>query len=129
MSLLLLAFVYVVVVLALSAYGLHAGVLLLLNFRRARARLADRYTELLKSVPGAVPIRVPEGAICNFYKYIVMLELDPGIDRVRLKQVLKERYQVNLSGEVYETPLHLQPIFKEYGAGPLPVAEEIGVGA
>ena len=32
---------------------------------------------------------------------------------------------VALSGEVYEDPLHKQPVFLEYAAGALPVAEDL----
>lgn len=53
---------------------------------------------------------------------------DNGIDRAELKKGLKEKYDVSLSGEVYELPCHLQPIFKDlYGfkEGDFPVAEDI----
>ena len=41
---------------------------------------------------------------------------------------MKENYGVGLSGEVYELPCHLQPIFKElynFTGGELPVAEDL----
>ena len=42
-----------------------------------------------------------------------------------LKKRLREEYGVALSGEVYEVPLHLQPVFQPWADGPLPGAEEI----
>ena len=45
-------------------------------------------------------------------------------DRKALKAELRERFGVSLSGEVYEEPLHMQPVFAKYVRGPLPVAED-----
>jgi dTDP-4-amino-4,6-dideoxygalactose transaminase len=38
---------------------------------------------------------------------------------------MREQHEVGLSGEVYELPLHKQPVFEPYAAGPLPVAEDV----
>ncbi len=53
--------------------------------------------------------------------------LEEGIDRATLKKELKEKYNISLSGEVYELPCHLQPVFKNLGykEGDFPVAEDI----
>ena len=51
--------------------------------------------------------------------------LDPGIDRVQLKKTLREDHAVGMSGEVYASPLHRQPIFADLPAGPLPVSEDL----
>jgi dTDP-4-amino-4,6-dideoxygalactose transaminase len=62
----------------------------------------------------------------NYYKYCALLE--KGRDRAGMKKELKEKYGVNLSGEVYELPCHLQPIFREMmgtGEGLFPVAEDL----
>ena len=48
-----------------------------------------------------------------------------GVDRAALKKTLRERYDVGLSGEVYEAPCHLQPVFGPQPQGTLPVAEEL----
>jgi perosamine synthetase len=45
--------------------------------------------------------------------------------RLALKRELKERFQVSLSGEVYDTPCHRQPVFKEWAAGDFPVADDV----
>ncbi len=57
-----------------------------------------------------------------------MAMLKDGIDRAALKKELKEKYTVSLSGEVYELPCHLQPIFKDAGGykeGDYLVAEDL----
>jgi perosamine synthetase len=69
------------------------------------------------------PLAVPAGGVCNYYKYIAVLSGQA--DRAALKQALKERHGVSLSGEVYEVPLHQQPVFREYAGAPLPVAEDL----
>ena len=51
--------------------------------------------------------------------------LDPAIDRAALKTALRDKFDVGLSGEVYETPCHLQPVFRGYPAGRLLQAERI----
>jgi len=48
----------------------------------------------------------------HYYKYIAFLPA--GIDRAALKQTMRERFDVGLSGEVYDTPLHLQPVFEAF---------------
>jgi perosamine synthetase len=48
-----------------------------------------------------------------------------GVDRVALKKRLREGFDVGLSGEVYEAPCHLQPVFGPLATGTLPVAEEL----
>lgn len=69
------------------------------------------------------PLAVPPGGVCNYYKYIAVLA--PGTDRAALKQAMRERHGVSLAGEVYEAPLDAQPVFREYAAGPLPVAADL----
>ena len=51
--------------------------------------------------------------------------LDQGIDRQAVKSVLKEKHGVALSGEVYASPLHEQPVFADLHEGSLPVAEDV----
>ena len=63
------------------------------------------------------------GGISNYYKYIAVMK-NPR-DRRAMKAELRERYGVSLAGEVYEEPLHKQPVFEEYAAGSLPVSEDL----
>jgi len=93
------------------------------DFVAARQRVARVYDEGLRGVEGITPLLLPEGCRSNYYKYIALL--GPGIDRKALKQVLREEYGVGLSGEVYEQPCHLQPVFAPYAAGAFPEAEDI----
>ena len=51
--------------------------------------------------------------------------LDPGIDRQEVKATLREEHGVSLSGEVYASPLHHQPVFAGLHEGSLPVAEDV----
>jgi perosamine synthetase len=51
--------------------------------------------------------------------------LDPGVDRSAVKHRLRQEFGVALSGEVYATPLHLEPVFAELSHGPLPGAEDL----
>jgi len=69
------------------------------------------------------PVKPPAGSVCNYYKYIAMLP--PGTDRAALKKIMRERHDVGLSGEVYETPCHQQPVFASASGGSLPMAEEL----
>jgi dTDP-4-amino-4,6-dideoxygalactose transaminase len=92
------------------------------EFIAERNRLARVYDRALKGTAGLRPLQLAEGTVSNYYKYIAML--DEKIDRARLKKILRETYDVGLSGEVYELPVHLQPIFEgQYKKGDLPKAE------
>ena len=70
------------------------------------------------------PLRIPADAHCNYYKYIAYLP--DGVERAPLKQLMRERFDIGLSGEVYDTPLHQQPVFEAFADRPLPGAEYIG---
>ena len=93
------------------------------EFTVARSHIATIYDRGLKNTPGVQAFRLPEGCLSNYYKYIALLE--KGVDRSLLKKQLRERYQVGLSGEVYDVPCHQQPIFRPYSAGEFPNAEDI----
>ena len=87
-----------------------------------RQRIAAIYDQGVKELRNLDRLVVPAGGACNYYKYIVVLKEKR--DRKALKTRLREQYGVSLAGEVYEEPLHKQPIFERYIAGPLPVAED-----
>jgi dTDP-4-amino-4,6-dideoxygalactose transaminase len=88
-----------------------------------RQRIAAIYDKALSEFKNLRPLRVPEGGVCNYYKYIAVLR-EPR-DRKQLKAQLRERHGVSLSGEVYESPLHKQPVFEQYADGGMPVAEDL----
>ncbi len=80
------------------------------GFIKERQSIAAKYTEGLKRVHKIRPVTVDSRCQTNYYKYIVVLE--KGINRAQLKKDLREKYGVSLSGEVYELPCHLQPVFQ-----------------
>jgi len=87
-----------------------------------RQRLAALFDDELARCHNLSIVPMPAGEACNYYKYIVVLKNRQ--DRKALKALLRERYGVSLAGEVYEEPLHQQPILAPYVNGPLPVAED-----
>jgi dTDP-4-amino-4,6-dideoxygalactose transaminase len=96
------------------------------EFISDRRKVAEIYDEELKKIEGITPVKIPDNVKSNYYKYCAILE--EGIDRASIKKELKENYNVSLSGEVYELPCHLQPIFKEalgFNGGEFPVAEDL----
>jgi perosamine synthetase len=102
------------------------------EFIERRREVAARYDELLAGLAGIEPLAEPAGCRGNYYKYLAVLP--PGADRARFRQRLKDEHGVSLAGEVYDLPLHQQPVFAEFAAqqaggdqsGPnLPVAEDL----
>lgn len=89
----------------------------------ARQRIAEIYDDGLARIEGLSPLAAPQGAVCNYYKYVVLLR--KRVDRKALKGRLRQEFGVALSGEVYEQPLHEQPIFRPFAKAPLPVSEDI----
>jgi dTDP-4-amino-4,6-dideoxygalactose transaminase len=96
---------------------------------RLPAMIADRQhlaAAYLRELGGDRPFRplpVPPGGVCNYYKFVLVLSARR--DRPALKRALKERYGVSLAGEVYEVPLHAQPVFRAYAGTALPAAEDL----
>jgi perosamine synthetase len=105
------------------------------EFIRRRREVAARYDEALAGLDGLEPLTEPEGCRGNYYKYIAILP--EGADRTRFRRQLAERHDVRLAGEVYDVPLHRQPVFAEFAPDapgrflsgssrpPLPVAEDL----
>jgi perosamine synthetase len=88
-----------------------------------RRKIAAIYDSGLDELSNLEPLRVPTGGLSNYYKYVAVIK--ERRDRKQLKSALRERYEVSLAGEVYEAPLHNQPVFKRYAATPLPVSEDL----
>ncbi len=82
------------------------------GFIKERNQIARKYDSKLRKLSGVKPFKIEEGSINNFYKYIVLLDKD--VDRARVKKELKEKFEVGLSGEVYEKPLHMQGAFRDF---------------
>jgi len=96
------------------------------KFVENRKMVAKIYDNGLKGVSGVELIDIPQNVESNYYKYVVLLK--GGIDRSEVKKRLKEEFGVGCTGEVYELPLHLQPVFKEITGnkeGDFPVAEDL----
>lgn len=90
------------------------------EFIAHRQRIAARYDAALTALP-LTPLHIPATASPNYYKYVAYLP--DGVNRADLKKLLREEYGVALSGEVYEMPLHHQPVFEEWAPDSLPGAE------
>ena len=90
------------------------------EFIERRQVLARRYDAALAALDVST-LTIPGDAHCNFYKYVAFLPDD--VDRTLFKQHLRTEYDIGLSGEVYDTPLHHQPIFSELDDRALPGAE------
>jgi len=99
------------------------------HLERLPAMIADRqaiaaiYDSGLAGFRNLFPLKVPRGGVCNYYKYIAVMREKR--DRKELKTMLRKRYGVALAGEVYEEPLHKQPVFLKYATDPLPVSEDL----
>lgn len=89
------------------------------EFLATRERIARRYTQALDGVPKIRPL-LPPHQPTSWYKYVLLLDSD--VDRAALRREL-DRLGVQLAGEIYEMPLHHQPVFAELPAGRYPVAE------
>jgi perosamine synthetase len=93
------------------------------EFIGVRRSVAARYDEAFAECPGLVPLTEPPGSVSNYYKYVALL--DPGLDRSVLKKALREDFGVSLSGEVYATPLHREPVFAEFATAAYPTADDV----
>lgn len=96
------------------------------EFIADRTNIARIYDERLKESGPVTPLNIPGKATSNYYKYVAFPP--EGTDRKLLKNDLKEKYGVSLSGEVYELPCNLQPVFKDHPAvesGRMPVSEAL----
>jgi dTDP-4-amino-4,6-dideoxygalactose transaminase len=95
----------------------------LATFVEHRRRVAASYDAALESLDGLTPLGEPPGCRSNYYKYIAVLPA--GADRARFRQQLADEHSVRLAGEVYDLPLHRQPVFAEFAGPSLPVAEDL----
>ncbi len=93
------------------------------EFVDRRREVAARYDAALAEIGFLRPLAEPPGCRGNVYKYIAVLP--PGVERSWFRQELSSRHAVRLAGEVYDLPLHRQPVLAEYAAGSLPVAQDM----
>lgn len=93
------------------------------QFIERRREVAARYDAGLAQRGFLRPLAEPPGCTSNFYKYIALLP--PGVDRAWFKERMAARHDVRLAGEVYDLPLHHQPVLAPYAPGlRLPAAED-----
>lgn len=92
------------------------------EFLAVRRRVAAYYDATLDDLDGVDRVPVPPTATANYYKYLALPRR--GVDRAQFKKLLQQ-HDVALAGEVYEMPLHRQPVFERYATGPLPVADDV----
>jgi dTDP-4-amino-4,6-dideoxygalactose transaminase len=96
------------------------------EFMAVRQSGAAVYDDGLSRAEGIRPLTVPPACRTNYYKYVALL--DPAVDRIEVKQTLREAYGVSLSGEVYGLPLHRQPVFLKADGTPdgqFPEADDV----
>jgi dTDP-4-amino-4,6-dideoxygalactose transaminase len=93
------------------------------SFLEVRRRAGSRYATGLAGAAGITSVPLAPGTASNYYKYLAMLA--PGIDRDEFKRIVREDHGVGMSGEVYSSPLHHQPVFRSIAHGPLPVTEAV----
>jgi perosamine synthetase len=92
-------------------------------FVKRRTEIAKIYNDNLKEIPNIEFMPVKDDVRFNWFKYIIYLK---GIDREKFHVKLKEDYGINLSGYVYEIPLHKQPALKSFVINDdFPIANEI----
>lgn len=88
------------------------------QMRRAEAIISERrrvaafYDERLPSLPGIKAVPIPENVESTYYKYVAYL--DEAYDRSRVKSLLRQRYGVSLTGEVYADLCHTEPLWEQY---------------
>jgi dTDP-4-amino-4,6-dideoxygalactose transaminase len=95
----------------------------LAGFISRRREVAACYDKALGGLDGLRPLAEPPQCRSNIYKYIVLLPA--GTDRAAFKRHMASRHQVRPAGEVYDLPLHAQPVLADFAGPPLPVSEEM----
>lgn len=95
------------------------------QFIKDRTIIAQIYDKELKNIPMITLLSLDKDIKPNYYKYILFL--DDCVDKNYFKKTMKEKYNISISGEVYNPPLHLQPAygFMNHKKGDFPNAEKL----
>ncbi|MBX7110463.1 MAG: DegT/DnrJ/EryC1/StrS family aminotransferase [Dehalococcoidia bacterium] len=93
------------------------------EFIERRRQIAAVYDDLLPRETNLTAVPCQRLDSSNFYKYVAYLPA--GVDRAALKATMRERFEVGMSGEVYEFPLHAQPVFEPFVSGSYPVSDDV----
>ena len=91
------------------------------DFIAHRREVAAAYQEAIKRTGLLTTPKAQLLDQSNFYKFVAYLP--DGADRKELKQQMREKFEVGMSGEVYEFPLHVQPVFEQFTRGQYPGAD------
>ena len=90
-----------------------------------RNEIAKRYDSEIEKLTGIKIFKAPSNIRHSYYKYPLLL--DKKIDKLKLKESLKERYGID-TGSIYYPPCHLQPVYQKlfgYKEGDFPAADKI----
>jgi len=89
------------------------------NFIDDRKSISNIYDSFLNNIKNIRIIKPCVSSRFNYFKYVVILE---GVDRQLIHEALQEK-GINVSGYIYELPLHKQPVFNSYNEVSLPMTE------
>jgi dTDP-4-amino-4,6-dideoxygalactose transaminase len=93
------------------------------EMRDARRRIAQRYDELLRDVPGIERPRTLEGVEHAWHLYVV--RIDPEVAGITRDDLIERMKEAGIGTSVHFIPLHLHPYYRDtYGYRPedFPVA-------
>lgn len=76
-----------------------------------RSKIAALYDHLLRDNKYLTPLNISPDVKSAYYKYVVFLPYH--INRRKLKDIMKNKYGITLSSEVYERPCHKEPVFAD----------------
>ena len=91
------------------------------QFISRREEISKVYDRELANINSIEKIPLSKNIRHNWYKYIIYLK---NHDREEVHLQLKEKYGIDLSGYVYEIPLHKQPALQKYAKSSLPNSED-----
>jgi dTDP-4-amino-4,6-dideoxygalactose transaminase len=77
---------------------------------RERQQAARFYDQHLEGIAGLRAVPLPAGVESTYYKYVAYL--DGSIDRNAFKKTLRDEFEVQLTGEVYATLCHQEPVWE-----------------
>ena len=92
------------------------------SFIDRRTDIANIYNRRLSELEKIDLMKISDKVKHNWFKYILFLKYN---DQEKVHLDLKNKYNLDLSGYVYEIPLHMQPCLKEYNLSDYPVAEKL----
>lgn len=95
----------------------------LVDYVEAKRRIAAKYTEALRDIPGITPMKEAAWAFSSYWLYTVLIDEEKfGIDARRLLQRLETR---KIQSRPLWQPIHQSPAHIESYKGKLPIAERL----